>query len=167
MSPAATAYSPRHAPAPAKKFVATRRDFIRSHIEPKLAWFLIQLEDRAMERTQGFHLWGIVYDADLNDLGSHDTIRRLWLKAEQGGYLQRVHIKDASGHVTGRIGFVWYCRPSDHPVATPETFHQAAADLRAAVEGRKRRPWTVPIRPAETETPRSFAGDRPAVLRGK
>jgi hypothetical protein len=167
MSHAATAHSTRHALGPGKKFVATRRDFIRSDINPKLAWFLIQLEDRAMDRTRGFDdPWGIVYDADLTDLGSEDTIRRLWLKAEQGGYLQRVQIKDASGHVTGRIGFVWYCRPSDHPVATPATFGRAAADLRAAVEGRKGQARTVRMTPADPGTPRSFAGERPAILRG-
>jgi hypothetical protein len=167
MSAAARAQSPRHALGPCKKFVATRRDFIRSEIDPKLAWFLIVLEDQAMDRTRGFDdPWGIVYDADLASFGSEDTIRRLWLKAEEGGYLRRVQIKDASGHVTGRVGFIWLCRPSDHPVATPDTLDQAAADLRAAATGRKDRARTVPMHQKVAQTPRSFAGGRPAVLRG-
>jgi hypothetical protein len=149
------------------KFTPVTRSFLRSQIDPKLGWFLMTLEDLAMDRTTGFgDTWGIVYDADLRPtFGSDDTIGRLWARAENedqpgGPYLKR--IRTAKG---ARIGFIWLRRPTDRPVATPATLAQAQTELEAAVAGRRGRARTIPIPSEDPCTYRRFAGAPTADLR--
>jgi hypothetical protein len=164
---AATAPSTRTATGLKTKFTPVTRSFLRSQIDPKLGWFLMMLEDLAMDRTTGFDdTWGIVYDADLRPtFGSDDTIGRLWAQAENedqpgGPYLKR--IRTAKG---ARIGFIWLRRPTDRPVATPATFARAQAELEAAVAGRRGRARTIPIPSEDPCTYRRFAGAPTADLR--
>ena len=164
---AATAPSPRTATGLKPKFTPVTRSFLRSQIDPKLGWFLMMLEDLAMDRTTGFaDTWGIVYDADLRPtFGSDDTIGRLWAQAENedqpgGPFLKR--IRNTKG---ARIGFIWLRRPTDRPVATPDTWAQAQAQLEAAVAGRKGRARTLPMPSEESGTYRRFAGAPTADLR--
>ena len=164
---AATAPSTRTAAGLKTKFTPVTRTFLRSQIDPKLGWFLMMLEDLAMDRTIGFDdSWGIVYDADLRPtFGSDDTIGRLWAQAENedqpgGPYLKRIRTPKGA-----RIGFIWLRRPTDRPVATPATLAQAQAQLEAAVAGRRGRARTIPIPSEDPCTYRRFAGAPTADLR--
>ena len=125
------------------------------------------LEDLSMDRNMGFDdTWGIVYDADLRPtFGSDDTIGRLWAQAENedqpgGPYLKRIRTPKGA-----RIGFIWLRRPTDRPVATPDTWAQAQAQLEAAVAGRRDRARTLPMPSEDPCTYRRSAGAPTADLR--
>jgi hypothetical protein len=167
----AAAYVPRSSAKPKKRWHGTTDDFLSGKPGASLGWFLINLESLSTAHEHGFETaYGFVRNDDLMERldCKEDTIRRLWKQAEDRGDLVRdlTRTKDARGHVTGRIGFVWLKRPTDRPVATRETLDQAMAEMRAAIDRKKAAPRTVPFRPADSEMPRNSAGQRPAILLG-
>src|SRR5262249_49789189 len=87
--------------------------FIPSAINPRLGWFLLVLDDLSGDRS-----YGITSNARLSPLladCSEDTIGRLFKAAEQEGWLRRAFIPGSHGRATGRVGFVWFRRPSSLP----------------------------------------------------
>jgi hypothetical protein len=131
--------------------------------------FLTVVDDLGVDLPWGHgHAWGVVHNGDLRDtLGcSDDTIGRRFAEAEAGGFLRRVPILSATGRVVGRVGFVWLRRPTDGPVATTAAEIAAAeAGLRAALEGRKGQPRTIPYPTGRPGTYRKTADAPTAKLR--
>ena len=106
------------------------RSWTRSPIDLRLKAFLELVDDLAVNLPWGpDNDWGIVSNPELMEIieCSADTVQRFWTAAEVGGFLKRVPIHSITGRPVGRVGFVWYRRPTARPTASPETFDQARA----------------------------------------
>jgi hypothetical protein len=156
------------------------RSFVRSRTSPRLKEFLTVVDDLGVVLPWGpGHAWGVQpSNTELREiLGrrrkdgtwqpcSDDTIGRLWEQAEAEGFLIRDTIVSVTGRVVGRRGYVWLRRPTDGPVATTAAEIAAAkAQLRAAIEGQRGRPRTIPYPTDRPSTYRKTADAPTADLR--
>ncbi len=120
------------------------RFFDRTDLEPNLERLAFRLERIAREKPYGV----TSNDELLQQLGcSRNTLAALLNRGESLGWFRRVLVPGRAGRATARLGFVLFVRPTDRPVATPETFDQVADQLRAEVaQDRPRsRPQTLPF----------------------
>ena len=118
--------------------------FDRTDIEAGLERLAFRLERFAREKP-----YGVTSNDELcRQLGcSRNTLAALLNRGESLGWFRRVLVPGRAGRATARLGFVLFVRPTDRPVATPETFDQAADQLRAEIDqDRPRiRPRTLPF----------------------
>ena len=78
---------------------------------------------------------------------SKNTLAITIKRGEELGWFKRAFISSQTGKPTGRVGFVALRRPTNRPVATPETFEQVVDAMKAAAGRRKGRPRTLPFSP--------------------
>ena len=118
--------------------------FHRPDLEPNLERLVLRLEGLARDKP-----WCFTSNDELMDLlrCSHNTLAAELRRGEQRGWFRRALIPGQHGRATGRIGIVLFIRPTDRPVATPQTFDQVVHQMRAEIRrGQSRsRPQTLPF----------------------
>lgn len=120
--------------------------FDRLDLEPGLERLAFRLERLAREKP-----WCLTSNDELrHQLGcSQNTLAALLIRGESLGWFRRALVPGRHGRATGRLGFVLFVRPTDRPVATPETFDQVVEQMRAEARRgpERRRPHTLPFTP--------------------
>jgi hypothetical protein len=119
--------------------------FDRLDLEPNLERLAFRFERLAREKP-----WCITSNDELSaQLGcSRNTLAAILIRGESRGWFRRVLVPGRHGHATGRLGIVLFVRPTDRPVATPETFDQVVEQIRAEIRrgsARSRPPRTLPF----------------------
>jgi hypothetical protein len=116
--------------------------FDRPDLDPGLERLAFRFERLAREKP-----WLMTGNEELmTQLGcSRNTLTELLKRGEQLGWFRRILITGRHGLATGRLGIVLFVRPSSRPVATPETFEQVVAQMRAALRPGKEQPHTLPF----------------------
>lgn len=116
--------------------------FDRTDLEPNLERLAFRLERLARDKP-----WCVTSNDELmTQLGcSKNTLAAILNRGESLGWFRRVLIPGRHGRATGRLGFVLFVRPTDRPVATPETFDQVVDRMHAANRGGSDRSRTLPF----------------------
>jgi hypothetical protein len=150
---AATASRQAHASRPWTHYV-NDHFFDRLDLEPNLERLAFRLERLAREKP-----WCLTSNDELRDLlgCSRNTLAAALIRGESLGWFRRALVPGRHGRATGRIGIVLFVRPTDRPVATPETFDQVVEQMRAEIRrgsARSRPPRTLPFpAPIRRESP--------------
>jgi hypothetical protein len=129
--------------------------FQRHDLEPNLERLLLRLEGLARDKPWCFSS----NDQLMDQLGcSRNTLAATLIRGESLGWFRRVLVPGRHGRATRRLGIVLFRRPTDRPVATPETFDQVVDLMRAETQSGRAgaRPRTLPF-PAPI--PRESADD--------
>lgn len=118
--------------------------FDRPDLDPNLERLAFRLERLARERP-----WCVSSNDELREqLGcSQNTLGGILNRGESLGWFRRVLVPGRHGRATGRLGFVLFVRPTDRPVATPETFDQVAEQIWAENRRGSARSRTLPFPP--------------------
>jgi hypothetical protein len=115
-----------------------------SDLDPGLERLVLRLEGLARDKP-----WCFTSNDELLELlrCSRNTLADALRRGEQLGWFRRALIPGRYGRATGRLGIVLFIRPTDRPVATPETFDLVVDLMRAEIRrGRTdRRPGTLPF----------------------
>ena len=115
-----------------------------SDLDPGLERLVLRLEGLARDKP-----WCFTSNDELLELlrCSRNTLADALRRGEQLGWFRRALIPGRHGRATGRLGIVLFIRPTDRPVATPETFDLVVDRMRAEIRrGRPgRRPGTLPF----------------------
>jgi hypothetical protein len=115
-----------------------------SDLDPGLERLVLRLEGLARDKP-----WCFTSNNELLELlrCSRNTLADALRRGEQLGWFRRALIPGRHGRATGRLGIVLFIRPTDRPVATPETFDLVVDLMRAEIRrGRTgRRPGTLPF----------------------
>jgi hypothetical protein len=119
--------------------------FDRCDLEPNLERLALRLERLAREKP-----WCLTSNDELREqLGcSRNTLATILIRGESRGWFRRALVPGRHGRATGRIGIVLFLRPTDRPVASPETFDQVVEQMRAEIRrgsARNRPPRTLPF----------------------
>jgi hypothetical protein len=125
--------------------------FERHDLEPNLERLALRLEGLARDKP-----WCLTSNDQLTDLMgcSKNTLAATLIRGESLGWFRRVLIPGRHGRATGRLGIVLFVRPTDRPVATPETFDQVAELMRATIRRGSARSRTLPFpAPIPQESP--------------
>ena len=135
--------------------------FFRSDLEPNLERLVLRLEGLARDKP-----WCFTSNDELMDtprvLAQHPR-RKILNRGEQRGWFRRVLVPGRHGRATGRLGIVLFIRPTDRPVATPETFDQVVDLMRAEIRrGRPGRPAQDPPLP-RSDSPESAGRRHPGI----
>ena len=159
MTAAAAATRQATAPRPWTHYV-NDHFFDRPDLEPGLERLALRLERLAREKP-----WCFTSNDELrHQLGcSQNTLAAILIRGESLGWFRRVLVPGRHGQATGRLGIVLFVRPTDRPVATPETFDQVVDQMRAEIRrgSARYRPRTLPF-PAPI--PQESATDGPQEL---
>ena len=119
--------------------------FERNDLEPNLERLVLRLEGLARDKP-----WCVTSNDELMEQlrCSHNTLAVALRRGEELGWFRRVLTPGRHGRATGRLGIVLLIRPTDRPVATPETFDRVVEQIRAEIRrgsARSRPPRTLPF----------------------
>jgi hypothetical protein len=137
------ATAPRQAAAPRGWIHHIPAAFFERHdLEPNLERLALRFEGLARDKP-----WCLTSNDQLRDLMgcSKNTLAATLIRGESLGWFRRVLIPGRHGRATGRLGIVLFVRPTDRPVATPETFDQVAELMRATIRRGSARSRTLPF----------------------
>jgi hypothetical protein len=135
--------------------------FDRPDLEPNLERLALRLERLAREKP-----WCVTSNDELmRQLGcTKNTLAAILNRGESLGWFRRVLVPGSHGRATARLGIVLFVRPTDRPVATPQTFDQVVDLMRAetrrdpASTRTRTLPFPAPIRrESPTSVPKNWA----------